>query len=341
MSLSREYTPEELKGLENKANQFHKALFDNLKIDQNIITNILINTNNEERQIIRDKYKKTYNHPIQDDINSKLLDNNQLLHDISLNMFDTPYEYDARELKKALYITMGGDEDIIIEIFCTRPKGYLNLVDLAYKNFFQISLREDIQNTLSKAYSQLLLAIMDIERPMEQTVSKEDIYNIADDILKKGIKEYANDVNLFKKYFVEKSRKDLILISRAYNEKENKCLFDEIFEENILKKSLFDDIEEEKKIRNKNIRLMKGLIYGVITPAEYFAHKCSIALTGFTSNINTLIRVLISRAEIDMNAIRDYYFKETKNDIKKDIKNEYNCRTDKNIGKILIHFFNK
>ena len=341
MSLSREYTQEELKGLENKANQFHKALFDNLKIDQNIITNILINTNNEERQIIRDKYKKTYNHPIQDDINSKLLDNNQLLHDISLNMFDTPYEYDARELKKALSITMGGDEDIIIEIFCTRPKGYLNLVDLAYKNFFQISLREDIQNTLSKAYSQLLLAIMDIERPMEQTVSKEDIYNIADDILKKGIKEYANDVNLFKKYFVEKSRKDLILISRAYNEKENKCLYDEIFEENVLKKSLFDDIEEEKKIRNKNIRLMKGLIYGVITPAEYFAHKCSTALTGFTSNINTLIRVLISRAEIDMNAIRDYYFKETKNDIKKDIKNEYNCRTDKNIGKILTHFFNK
>ena len=341
MSLSREYTPEELKGLENKANQFHKALFDNLKIDQNIITNILINTNNEERQIIRDKYKKAYNHPIQDDINSKLLDNNQLLHDISLNMFDTPYEYDARELKKALYITMGGDEDIIIEIFCTRPKGYLNLVDLAYKNFFHISLREDIQNTLSKAYSQLLLAIMDIERPMEQTVSKEDIYNIADDILKKGIKEYANDVNLFKKYFVEKSRKDLILISRAYNEKENKCLYDEIFEENVLKKSLFDDIEEEKKIRNKNIRLMKGLIYGVITPAEYFDHKCSAALTGFTSNINTLIRVLISRAEIDMKAIRDYYFKETKNDIKKDIKNEYNCRTDKNIGKILIHFFNK
>ena len=274
MNLSREYTSEELKGLENKANQFHKALFDNIKIDQNIITNILINTNNEERQIIRDKYKKIYNHPIQDDINSKLLYNNQLLHDISLNMFDTPYEYDARELKKAISITMGGDEDIIIEIFCTRPKGYLNLVDLAYKNFFQISLREDIQNTLSKAYSQLLLAIMDIERPMEQTVSKEDIYNIADDILKKWIKEYANDVNLFKKYFVEKSRKDLILISRAYNEKENKCLYDEIFEENVLKKSLFDDIEEEKKIRNKNIRLMKGLIYGVITPAEYFAHKC-------------------------------------------------------------------
>ena len=176
---------------------------------------------------------------------------------------------------------------------------------------------------------------------MEQTVSKEDIYNIADDILKKGIKEYANDVNLFKKYFVEKSRKDLILIYRAYNEKENKCLYDEIFEENVLKKSLFDDIEEEKKIRNKNIRLMKGLIYGVITPAEYFANKCSAALTGFTSNINTLIRVLISRAEIDMKAIRDYYFKETKNDIKKDIKNEYNCRTDKNIGKILTHFFNK
>ena len=79
---------------------------------------------------------------------------------------------------------------------------------------------------------------------------------------------------------------------------------------------MFDGQEEDKKVRNKIIRIIKGLLFVTITPAQFFSQKCSHALAGFTSDINTLLRVLISRSEIDINIIRDYYFKETKNDIK-------------------------
>ena len=339
MNTNKVYSPGILNELVNKSIQFHNALLEKDKVNEDIISEILSETNNEKRQIIRNNYKKIFKHPIQDDINKQLTENNYLLHDIAINMFDTPYEFEARELKKALSTTIGGDEDIIIEIFASRPKSHLNMIDLAYEKFYKISLKEDIKNKLSQDYSKFLLTLMESDRPEEQTISKEDAYNFAKDLINNGIKQYTIDVNLFKNIFVEKSRKDLILIARAYYELHQKCLYDDIVEESIFQKSLFDDKEEDKKVRNKIIRLIKGLLFATITPAQFFSQKCSHALTGFTSDINTLLRVLILRSEIDINVIRDYYFKETNNDIMTDIKKEYNCRNNSNLSKILTNLF--
>ena len=332
MNLIRVYSPGILEELLNNSIQFRKALYEKSDIDENIIVDILSTTNNEERQIIRNNYKKIFKCPIQNDINSKITKNN-LLHDIALNMFDTPYEYDARELKKALSEKNELNEDILVEIFSTRTKQYLEMVDLAYKNFYEISLKEEIQNTLSKEYANFLFTLMDNERPLEQTISKNQAYEIVEEINKNGIHLYSKDVNMFKKIFVEKSRKDLILISRAYYEIKKKCLYDDILENIPENKS--NNIKEEDKVRNKIIRLIKDLIFAVITPAQFLAQKCSIALMKF--DINSLFRILISRADIDIKSIRDYYFKEVKRDIKKDIKNEQNLKNNINIGKILIN----
>ena len=330
MSLQREYQPEEIKELENRTNEFHKALFEKT-VDENIIVEILSNTTNEERQIIRSIYKKTYKHPIQNDINSQLTGK---LREITIDMFDTPYEYDARELNKVLS-QIGTDEDTIIEIFSTRPKNYLEIVDKAYKKFYKISLKDEIKNQFQKIFAEFLLTIMDYERPLEQSISGDEAYEIANDIIKNGYILYSSDVNLFKKVFVEKSREDLILISRAYYELEKKNLYDVFEEENIEQKSLFDEKEEEKKVRNKNIKLIKGLLFGVITPSEFFAKKCINALTGFSTDINTLSRILINRVEIDMFAIRDYYLKETKCELSKEIENT--CKDNGEIGTILYN----
>ena len=312
MSQSKEYTPEELKELENLSIQFHDALFGKT-IDENIIVEILSNTTNEQRQIIRGYYKKTYNHPIQNDINSQLTNK---LREITLDMFDTPYEYDARELHNALN-SFTNDDNTIVEIFVSRPKSHLEIVDLAYKNFFKISLREDVQKQGAKEYSQFLLALMDIERPLDQTISGKDAYNTAKELINNGLKVYGTDVNLFRKVFVEKSREDLILISRAFNE--------------LNKKSLYYAIESD--VPGKNRRLLKALLFAVITPAQWFAKKCLKAIQGLSGDNNTLFRILISRAEIDMYAIRDYYFMESNNEIKNDIADDTNGA----YGQILVN----
>ena len=301
MNQQREYIQEELADLQNKSSQFQEALFGKL-IDENKIAEILSITTNEERQIIRGLYKKANNHPIQNDINTQLTGK---LREITIDMFDTPYEYDARELYKALN-SFTNDDNTIVEIFASRPKNHLEIVDLAYKKFFKISLRDDVKKQGSKEYAQFLLALMDIERPLDQTISGDEAYNTAKELIKNGLKLYGSDINLFKKVFVEKSREDLILISRAYNELNNKSLYDAI----------------EAEVAGKNRKLLKGLLFAVITPAQWFAKKCLKAIKGLGGDNNTLFRVLISRAEIDMYAIRDYYFMEMNNELRSEIPEE-------------------
>ena len=60
----------------------------------------------------------------------------------------------------------------------------------------------------------------------------------------------------------------------------------------------------------------------MITPAQWFSKKISKALQGLGGDYNTIRRVLISRAEIDMYAIRDYYFMETNNELRTDIQED-------------------
>ena len=186
MTLSKEYTEEDINDLNQKSLQLQNILLDNSELNEEsteeIIT-ILVTTTNEERQLIRAEYKKQNNHPIQDDINAKLKENYSNFNDMFINMFDTPYEYDAKELYKVLS-SKDSNEDTIIEIFSTRSKSYLDIIDIAYKKFFNISLRDEIKKQFHKIFADFLLAIMDNERPLEQTISGDDAYEIANEIRK-------------------------------------------------------------------------------------------------------------------------------------------------------------
>ena len=301
MNQAPEYTQEDLDDLKTKATQFHDALFEN-PLDENIIFEVITSTTNEERQLIRGFYKQSYNNPIQNDIKSKLKDK---LCQMAIDMFDSPYEYDARELHKALN-SLTNDDSVIIEIFASRPSAYLEIVDLAYNNFFKISLKDEIRQHCSEEFSEFLIALMEVERPNEQTISGSDAYEYAEELKNGELANIGTDVEKFKTVFVEKSREDLILISRAYYEKTQKSLYDAI----------------ESDVVGKNRRLLKAILFAVITPAQWFSKKISKALQGLDGDYNTIRRVLISRSEIDMYAIRDYYYMENNSELRNDIHDE-------------------
>ena len=300
MNQAQEDNQIDLEELKLKSTQFHDALFEN-PIDENILIDVLTSTTNEERQYIRGLYKQSYNNPIQNDIKSQLKDR---LRQMAIDLFDTPYEYDARELHTALN-SLTNDDDVIIEIFASRPSGYLEIVDTAYNNFFKISLKDEIKKHTSEEFAEYLIALMEVERPMEQTISGNDAYEYAEELKNGELANIGTDVEKFKTVFVEKSREDLILISRAYYEKTQKNLYEAI----------------EAEVPGKNRRLIKAILFAVITPAQWFARKISKVVQE-SGDYNTIRRVLISRSEIDMYAIRDYYYMETNNELRTDILDE-------------------
>jgi len=309
-------TPEEVKNLEAMSIQIHDALISK-PIDEEAIINILSSTSNLDRQIIRFFYKKKFLNPIQSDIKSHL---SKELRDLVFNMFDLPYEYDARELHTAI-ASINRDDKTLIEIITTRPRSHLILVQKIYKKFYNTSLKDDLLNLDDKNFAQFLLTILSSKRPKEKTLEINDAYNIAKDLDKNGIKEYGIKVDLFKEIFVDKSREDLILISRAYY--------------NLYKKNLYNAIDNE--IFGLNKILIKNILFGIITPDEYFAKKIYKAMKGVGNDIRTIFRVIISRAEIDLNEIKDCYFRDRNTDLINDINSE--CPGA--YGKILVNLFGK
>ena len=309
-------TPEEVKTLEALSIQIHDALISK-PIDEETIINILSSTSNLDRQIIRFFYKKKFLNPIQSDIKSHL---SKELRDLVFNMFDLPYEYDARELHTSI-ASLNRDDKTLIEIITTRPRSHLILVQKIYKKFYNTSLKDDLLNLDDKNFAQFLLTILSSKRPKEKTLEINDAYNIAKDLDKNGIKEYGIKVDLFKEIFVDKSREDLILISRAYY--------------NLYKKNLYNAIDNE--IFGLNKILIKNILFGIITPDEYFAKKIYKAMKGVGNDIRTIFRVIISRAEIDLNEIKDCYFRDRNTDLINDINSE--CPGA--YGKILVNLFGK
>ena len=309
-------TSEERKILEGMSMKFHDAIF-NKNRDEETIVSILSSTSNLDRQIIRYFYKKKYTNPIQKDIKSQLSGD---LKNLVLDMFDLPYEYDARELHRSL-TSFTADDNAIIEILVTRPRSHLILVQKIYKKFYNSTVKNDILNLSNKEFAEFLIAILASDRPIQQTIKIEDAYNIAKDMVKNGIKQYGKNVNLFKQVFLKTSREDLILISRAFNE--------------IYNKNLYDTIENE--LSGKNKKLIKGILFGLITPAQWFAKKAYKAMKGAGTDEDTLFRVLISRAEIDMDDIREYYFRDWNTDLRNDIDGD----TSGAYGQILMNICQK
>ena len=309
-------TPEEVRNLESMSIQFHDAIF-RKKLDEDTIVRILSTTSNLDRQIIRLFYKKKFTNPIQKDIQTQLSSD---LKNLTLDLFDLPYEYDARELHRSL-TSFKKDEKAIIEILITRTRSHLIFVQKIYKAFYNTSLKNDILNLSDKNFSEFLLTILSSQRPSSQTIQINDAYNIAKDIVKNGIKQYGKKVDLFKEVFVNKSREDLILISRAF--------FD------LYKKNLYDTIDNEVSGANK--KLIKDILFGLITPAQWFAKKAYKAMSGPGTDENTLFRVIVSRAEIDMDDIRDYYFRDRNTDLRNDIDGDCSGA----YGKILMNLSQK
>ena len=291
-------TQEEVKNLEQMSIKFHDSLY-RKKIDEETIVSILSTTSNLDRQIIRLFYKKKFPNLIQKDIQTQLSGD---FGKLVLNLFDLPYEYDARELHRSL-TSFSKDEKAIIEIIITRPRSHLTLVQKIYKKFYNVSLKNDILNLSDKTFSEFLITILASNRPSGLTIKPNDAYNIAKDIIKNGVKQYGKNVNLFKQVFVDRSREDLIMISRAFYD--------------LYKKNLYDVIDNE--ISGTNKKLIKDILFGLITPAQWFAKKAYKAMKGAGTDEKTLNRVIVSRAEIDMEDIRDYYFRDRNTDLRNDI----------------------
>ena len=254
----------------------------------NTLIQIVTHRSNEQRQQIMQEYYHQYQINLHEEFLNNLSGN---FKETIISLFYTPTDYDCYQIYKAVD-GLGTNEETLIEIISSRTNEELNKIKQRYPQMYQRDLVELIKSETSGHLQKILITLLQADRPCNiipnEQVCEESAKRLYDS--QNGKKD--NLYNSFVYVFTQKSREELALICKIYY--------------NIYNRTLLDVVESS--FSGNGRRVLKAIIYSLLSPSEYFAYRINKALKGFITNDNTLIRILVSRDEIDSDRIKRYYY---------------------------------
>ena len=270
-------------------------------IDEKALIHIIAKRTHKERIQIRKAYRNFYNRDLMKDFIQSKLDYN--LKYTVLALFTDPVEFDVDSIYNSLN-SNNIDNDTLIEIFASRPWWYLRKIEEIYEKKYKKDLEKELTGDSSDDFKNLLVLLLQIERNSNEKPDKNICQNIAKQIQK--LKENELNINspIIKKIFCESSPPELLIISREYHKLSGYLLSD------IIEKEFKGDIK----------KLLKTVLYVLISPSEYFATRIYDAIANKNINEKALTRILVSRSWIDLPKIKEYYILLYKKEMIDDIK---------------------
>ena len=269
------------------------------------ITELISKKTQKQRMKLRQTYKKNYEVDLMTDLKSNLAG---LYKKIVLALFTDPVEYDV----DLIYNSLKNDDskNILINIFASRPDWYLNKIKNIYLKKYNIELEEYINNDTSDDFNKLLLQILQCKRSKNQAPDIDQCKQLADDLEQEESNNLSIDSPIINSIFMLLSPQELIMVCKEYHKSTERLLTDMVNE----------------KFKGNVKKLLNAILMAKISPSEFFANALHEALAD-NSFDESIISILISRADVDLNVIKKYYFKLYENDLADDIankdKNEY------------------
>lgn len=283
------------------------------KKDENNIIKLVTNRTNYQLQQIKEAYNTLYKGDLIKDLKKALSGH---FEDVVVGLFYTPIDYDCFHLRKAIK-GLGTDEKALIEILCTRPSNVIEEIKKRYGEMYPgRSLLKDIESDTSGNFRKILRSLLSANRPPDTQPDIEECKNCAKRLYEAGEKRLGTNEEVFTQIFTEKSPSEFICIAQLYYK--------------LTKHTLIQAVENEFSFDSK--KCLIAIIYAILSPSEYFAKLIYKAIKGLGTDNTTLIRVLISRHEVDMPQIKQYYKQNYKKDMIDDIKGD----TSGNYRKILV-----
>ena len=279
----------------DQSKNFAEKIYSNLnsKNKDDIITEIIMNTDLDKRIEISNAYLQKYERDLYKDLKSNL---NGPFKELAINLFLPPEEFMSKMLKNALK-GFQIDESIIYEIFTICTQEELKKVELAFKIETGIDLVQEIEKNFPLTIRKNLINLLNMKRNNEGSPNKVQCERWAQNLV-------DTNENSWVPIFITKTAEELILIGRYYFKKTGESVMNAI----------------EKRLTNKIRNLLREFIFNIIIPEELFADKIYHALRN--NNISILNRILVERNQIDMNEIKEVYKAKYRKELKDDIKNK-------------------
>lgn len=255
--------------------------------DENAIIELLGSRTNKQRVPMVAAYKTTYGKDLIRDLKSELTGN---FEDLVLAMLKTPAQFDASELREAIK-GAGTDEACLIEILSSRSNAEIQEITRIYKADYGKSLEDAISSDTSGHFRRLLISLSQGNRDERETVDISLAKQDAQKLYAAGENKVGTDESQFNAILCARSKPHLRAVFQEYQQMCGRDI-------------------EKSVCREMSGNLESGMVAVVKciknTPG-YFAERLHKAMQGAGTKDRTLIRIMVSRSEIDMLDIRQEY----------------------------------
>lgn len=271
--------------------------------DEMAIINILAHRTDDQRIIIKDTYRSKIERVLEQDLTEEL---GSKFEDVMVALVNPMGTYLARCLHKAI---IGNDLNTIIEIICTRDKPSISYIKARYIMETEVELSVSLESLACVKIREFLIAMLREE--FEDWRIVYDDLPMAKDHQQKLFDAVNGEIDGL-------VMDEMIQMASKFSLQMLRMVFREYF--NIHDTEFINVIEEKfpEELRSP----MKTIYQAITSTQEFFAKELNSAIAGIGTDDPKLIRIVVSRCEIDMFNIKEEYEKMYKESLEKAIKGD-------------------
>ncbi|XP_026742563.1 annexin B9-like isoform X1 [Trichoplusia ni] len=255
--------------------------------DEKSIIHVLSRRTNEQRLRIAFEFKTLYGKDLVSDLKSET---SGKFEDLLVALMTPLPQFYAKELHDAI-AGIGTDEDVLIEVMCTMSNHEINVIKQAYTAMYGTLLEDDLRGDTSGNFKRLMTSLSMGNRSEDFHVDQEKAREDARSLLQAGELRLGTDESVFNAVLCSRSFPQLKAIFNEYQFLTGHDIDDAI------KAEFSGDLE----------KALRAIVKIVRNKPLFFAERLHKSMKGLGTNDRQLIRVMVTRSEIDLGDISDMF----------------------------------
>lgn len=261
-----------------------RAAFKGMGTNEAAVIQVVANRSNSQRQQLKKQFAQMFGKDLIKELKSEL---GGKFEDVVLAMFKTPAEFDAWVLHDAMS-GAGTNEKALIEVMCSRTNAEIEAIKSTYKGLYKSDLAKDLQSDTSGHFKRLMFSLVQAARNEGEEEDLAQAGQDAQDLFDAGAGKWGTD----------ESRFNVIIASRSYEQLQHVMTFYQGITGKTIEQAV--DSEMSGDIRSGLLAVVKC----ARSKPAYFAERLYKSMKGAGTDDKTLIRIMVSRSEIDLADIK-------------------------------------